>query len=153
MLHRLMLLSIIRIQSSLQNRYKKVQSICNQSYACFMLKRFRAIFNMVRQFICWNWHFLTLTKLKVYSIKWKYFTFCSNFTRVYVHVRVNRFMRYLREFPLLFPKKKPVAYADRHSFVLVIPEGLEPATRWLRVSCSTNWANGPCALLERLHIL
>lgn len=22
-------------------------------------------------------------------------------------------------------------------------EGLEPATRWLRVSCSTNWANGP----------
>ena len=26
---------------------------------------------------------------------------------------------------------------------MVSREGVEPSTRWLRVSCSTNWANGP----------
>ena len=27
--------------------------------------------------------------------------------------------------------------------ILVSPAGVEPATSWLKVSCSTNWAKGP----------
>ena len=45
-----------------------------------------------------------------------------------IYVRANRFMRFIR-ISLAFIKKKPGAYASRHSFDLVIPEGLEPATR------------------------
>ena len=45
-----------------------------------------------------------------------------------IYVRANRFMRFIGISPY-FPKKKPGACASRHSFDLVIPEGLEPATR------------------------
>ena len=34
---------------------------------------------------------------------------------------------------------------------LVHPQGLEPGTHWLRVSCSTNWAKGADPLTFQIH--
>ena len=53
----------------------------------------------------------------------------SNKMAVFAHIRARKPIYLIYKILPYFPKKKPGAYASRHSFDLVIPEGLEPATR------------------------
>ena len=55
-----------------------------------------------------------------------------------------------KTFGLCSLKVSPVrsSLTSQASF-LVHHHGLEPWTHWLRVSCSTNWANGACFLMYK----
>ena len=40
-------------------------------------------------------------------------------------------------------RKRLSVISAKSLFLLVSRDGFEPSTYWLKVSCSTNWANGP----------
>ena len=52
----------------------------------------------------------------------------------------------------LFVTQKPSHFWRKPAkplYLVVSRAGFEPATHWLKVSCSTNWANGPLSGLSR----
>ena len=83
------------------------------------------------------------TETKYYVIQkcWKFFWINSIFCNF---LKIDRcFIIFLWKTKNAMSSAKP----NNSTFYVVDRRGLEPRTHWLRVSCSTNWANSPQELI------
>ena len=62
-------------------------------------------------------------------------------------------LSYGRWYKEYFSKKTPNPCAQGFGVMLVIHPGIEPGTPWLKVRCSTAWANESCCQIDNNSII
>ena len=72
------------------------------------------------------------------------FCFCKLFSFIFYPVKFQHFKHFLNVLSTFVIKKEVPFFGTSHS--IMRHRGLEPRTTWLKVKCSTAWANTPYSI-------